>query len=239
MRRATSRNLFAVAFANALGVLAAALPAGALEAGATEPWQPADTFPLDAVERVVPTQGRMRCPPVTLVTYRGETLRYHSPVRVNPAFRDRLRRFEEVVRDVATQVYARAPKRIRHIGTFNCRRIARWPGLLSEHGLGNAIDVAGFEFGPLSRTAARQSPLPKALRRSFTVRMKDHWTAETGDAALHARFLRTLADRLIERRDIFRVLLGPAYPGHHDHFHFDCAPWRLVSVFVRGEGFWR
>jgi hypothetical protein len=69
------------------------------------------------------------------------------------------------------------------------------------------------------------------LRKGFQVRVKAHWTATDPVGAVHNRFLRTLATRLIERPDIFRVLLGPAYPGHDDHFHFDCAPWRLVEIF--------
>ena len=29
----------------------------------------------------------------------------------------------------------------------------------------------------------------------------------------------------------FNVILGPSYPGHQTHFHFDQAPYRLVDVF--------
>ena len=78
---------------------------------------------------------------------------YHSTVTVHPAFRERLRRFEVVVHSVAMEIYGRAPRKIVHMGTFNCRRIRRFPHLISEHGLGNAIDVAGFDFGPLDRKA--------------------------------------------------------------------------------------
>jgi hypothetical protein len=56
-----------------------------------------------------------------------------------------------------------------------------------------------------------------------------HWDKEKGVSAIHARFLRELTDRLIED-DTFRVLLGPAFPGHQDHFHFDLAPYRLVQL---------
>jgi hypothetical protein len=35
----------------------------------------------------------------------------------------------------------------------------------------------------------------------------------------------------VARDDIFRVLLGPAFPGHKTHFHFDVAPWRLVDIW--------
>jgi len=41
--------------------------------------------------------------------------------------------------------------------------------------------------------------------------------------------------RLIGRQDLFRVVLGPAWPGHHNHFHLDFAPYRVVEVFKQGD----
>jgi hypothetical protein len=63
------------------------------------------------------------------------------------------------------------------------------------------------------------------------VRLGRHWQAQRGTEAVHARFLETLARRLVDRGDIFRVLLGPAFPGHQRHFHFDMAPYRLVAIW--------
>ncbi len=186
-------------------------------------------YPLDHIERIIPARGRFRCPKVAKVRYRGDIIRYHSPVFVNVPFRERLRRFEAVVRQTAIEIYGRAPRRIRHMGTYNCRRIAAWPTFLSEHGLANGIDVAGFDFGRARRS--ERAAAPRRLKRAFKVRLAHHWTKTSGVGAVHARFLRTLARRLIARQDIFRVLLGPSYPGHKNHFHFDCAPWRLVDVF--------
>jgi len=186
-------------------------------------------YPLDSVSREVPKKGKLRCDRDVLVKYGGDGVPYHSTVTVHPAFRERLRRFEVVVHSVAMEIYGRAPRKIVHMGTFNCRRIRRFPHLISEHGLGNAIDVAGFDFGPLDRKAPGPEGLSRRHRRSFKVRMKKHWTAKGRDAR-HARFLHTLARRLIAA-DIFRVVLGPAWPGHHDHFHFDMAPYAMVEVF--------
>lgn len=190
----------------------------------------AEHYGLDDVERSVPAKGKMVCPKVALVTYRGQTLRYASAVRVYAGFADRLAKFEQVVRQVAIAHYGRAPAKILHLGTLNCRRIRLWPTLLSEHGLGNGIDVAGFAFGPLPRGAQLPAGVPAALRRPFAVKLKQHWSADQGADAVHARFLRAVADQLLARPDIFRVMLGPAYPGHKDHFHFDCAPWRLIEI---------
>jgi hypothetical protein len=187
---------------------------------------PLDAYPLDDVPRTVEARGPMRCHEVPLVSYQGDVLRYHKPVRVYIEFQKRLRLFEEVVRATALEVYGRAPSRIVHAGTYNCRRISAYPTLLSEHGLGNGIDVVGFDFGP----AQRRDPVARALRGSMQVRLGRHWQATQGAGAVHATFLRALAARLEARPDIFRVLLGPAYPGHKGHFHLDCAPYRMVVI---------
>jgi len=190
-----------------------------------------DTYDLDQVPRTIPARGRIRCPEIDMIHYRGDVLRYSSTLRVHRAFKERLRMFEEVARDVAIEVYGRAPRRIVHKGSYNCRRIRRFPDMMSEHGLGNAIDIAGFDFGRARKSQPLPAGVPARLRRSFEVRVTDHWSSKGKLGSVHRRFLRTLAKRLIERQDIFRVLLGPAWPGHDDHFHFDCSNYRLVAIF--------
>ena len=186
-------------------------------------------YPLDGVSREVPKRGKLKCDRHELVKYKGDLVKYHRTTTVHPAFRDRLRRFEKVVHDVAIEVYGRAPRRIVTLGTYNCRRIRRYRHLISEHGLGNAIDVAGFDFGPLGRDEPAPEGLSKRHRRAFKVRMEKHWDAKDRDAR-HASFLKLLARRVVAA-DIFRVLLGPAWPGHHNHFHFDMAPYAMVEIF--------
>ncbi len=194
---------------------------------------PLEPYPLDDLPRRVETTGPMRCPSVDTIEHRGDAVRWKTPLKVHPAFALRLAAFEAIVAKVARDVYGRAPKAITHLGSFNCRRIRRYPDLLSEHGIGNAIDVAGFEFPALSRADAKASDLPVALRRSFKVTVLEHWDSNArpdSPKAYHQRFLRALAAELEARPDIFRVMLGPAYPGHDNHFHFDCAPYRLVVL---------
>lgn len=202
---------------------------GAAAAGAGGGAHGAAAYPLDTISRTVPPRGRLRCPKVPLTTYRGDVVRYHHPVRVFTGFVPRLRRFEEVVRDVAVEIYGRAPRRIVHLGTYNCRRIAAYPEMLSEHALGNGIDVAGFDFGRLPRGVKAPAGMPSRYRHPFSIRLAKHWDAK-GRRRIHGRFLRELARRLIQRPDIFRVLLGPGYPGHRNHFHFDCGPYRYVAI---------
>ena len=217
------------------------LPAAALKHAAAPDLEPAHPeggevdlvamypYPLDDIPRIIPPVGRVHCPEVELVTYRGDIIRYHKPVTVYVGFRDKLRLFEQIVRDTAIEVYGRPPSRIHHLGSYYCRRIRAWPTYISEHGLGNAIDVAGFDFDWVS---AKQAPdTPRKFRRAFQVRLDKHWDATSGTGAVHARFLHLLAERVIARYDLFRVMLGPAEDGHDNHFHFDVAPWRSVNIF--------
>jgi hypothetical protein len=186
-------------------------------------------YSLDDLERVTEVKGKLRCPKLEMTRHKGESVRYHKPVYVYVDFQERLEAFESIVAELATEIYGRAPKRIKHVGTYNCRRIRRFPDLLSEHALGNAIDIEGFDFAPARGADQRKDSPHKRLRRGFKVRVGKHWDKEKGVSAIHARFLRELTDRLIED-DTFRVLLGPAFPGHQDHFHFDLAPYRLVQL---------
>lgn len=186
-------------------------------------------YALDGVSREVPERGRVKCPELELVRYRGDVIRYHKPAHVYVGFRKKLERMEQIVSETAIEFYGRPPARIKHLGTYYCRRIRSWPTYISEHGLGNAIDVEGFDFRWVSRKDA--PGVPARLRRAFQIRIEQHWNGTRGVAATHARFLHTLAQRLIDEDGLFRVMLGPAEPGHHNHFHFDAAPWRIVNIF--------
>tara|TARA_R110002073_G_scaffold177151_3_gene334986 strand:- start:22424 stop:23218 length:795 start_codon:yes stop_codon:yes gene_type:complete len=189
----------------------------------------APAYPLDFTSRKVPMTGKVTCPPVQLVNYSGDIVAFHKPARINEDFAQHMRRFEEIVRNTAIEIYGRAPARITRMGSFYCRRIRAWPYLISEHGLGNAVDVGGFEFARVSGEAAKDVPAHR--RRRFEVTMSKHWRASTERDADHQVFLRLLAKRIIDEDDLFRVILGPADPKHKDHFHFDMSPNRIVNVF--------
>jgi hypothetical protein len=190
--------------------------------------RPLDAFALDAVSRAIPARGRFACPDVERVRYRGTALRLHKPVPIAAAFVPRVAAFEQLVIEVATRVYGRAPIRIRHLGGYVCRRMKTYPDYLSEHGVGDALDVEGFDFGP-ARSGERAAA-PAGLRGGFRVRLARHWDATRGAGAVHARFLRELADAMIAREDLFRVILGPSYPGHRDHFHLDMSTFRMIEI---------
>jgi hypothetical protein len=216
-----------------LGVLALAITLSRPSAAAGP--DPEPPYPLDTISRNVAPNGLLQCPAVDLVDYRGDTIKYNPWVRVYSGFKERLQKFEQVVDQVARETYGRPPVRIVNLGSFNCRRMAAYPAWISEHGLGNAIDIAGFDFGPLPKGAALPAGIPASFKTGFEVRVLGHWSGKTRDAVIHGRFLKTLARRLIGRKDVFRVLLGPGYPGHQNHFHFDMASFNLVQIFEDGK----
>lgn len=88
---------------------------------------------------------------------------------------------------------------VRQLSSYSCRRIGG-SGSMSEHGFGNALDVAGFTF---------------ASGRIVTV--KQGWSGSPEERG----FLRQVHAGGCE---IFTTVLGPGYnEAHADHFHFDLA----------------
>jgi hypothetical protein len=197
------------------------------------PAEPA--YALDGISRAAPDDGELLCPLVEVASYRGDVVRYKPEVWVNSAFRARLVVFERVVRDVGAEVYGRPPDRILSLGAYGCRRMREHPGLISEHALGNAIDIEGFDFGHLPKGAKLPVGLDPVFANGFGVRVLGDWGKKIGWGAVHARFLRTLVQRLVARDDVFRVLLGPGFPGHRNHFHFDMSTFRWVQIFEDGK----
>ena len=187
-------------------------------------------YALDKFSRNVSSRGPIKCPKIKLISYKGSHIRYHKPVTINHAFKEKLIAFEKLVKEVSIEIYGRSPHKIRHLGTYNCRRIGGNRNMLSEHAFGNGIDVASFSFPRLRRGEKLPEGIPKSIKRSFNVDMLKHWNDKRTAKGLHQRFLHTLGHRLINS-EIFRVMLGPSFPGHKNHFHLDNAPYDVVSIF--------
>ncbi len=101
------------------------------------------------------------------------------------------------------------------------------PPALSEHALGNAIDVTGFYFPALPVASAKKTQLPPRLRAAFAVTVsRDYLAPErpTPVSELHQRFFALLRQALREN-GLFRGVIGPPDPAHRTHFHLDMAPW--------------
>lgn len=190
-------------------------------------------YPLDAEPRTLAADQALPCGVHGLTTYAGTGIKYSTPARVHPAFVEHLKLLDALVIEVSVKYYGRAPRKLVHLGTYNCRRIRTYPDWISEHAFGNAIDLAGLDFSAYRGELPEGAP--RSIRRGFQVRMLDHWNGKGTTNSYHSRFLRELAQRLIDRRDIFRGVLGPAWPGHRNHLHLDMAPYRVVEVFSATE----
>ncbi|MFZ2998386.1 extensin family protein [Sphingobium sp.] len=107
----------------------------------------------------------------------------------------------QVVQPAAQRIYGQPIARIRHFGSYSCRRIyGRSQGDFSEHATADALDVAAFVL---------------ADGRQVSV-LKD-WKGTGKDAD----FLRAVRDGAC---GLFSTVLSPDYnKAHRDHFHLDQA----------------
>ncbi len=116
-------------------------------------------------------------------------------------------RMETIVQEEAEREFSRPVKRIKHMGTYNCREMANYPGWVSEHSYGNAIDIKYFEL-----RGGKKIPVLGEYPKNG---------AEPKDAK--ARFLKQVARRLYDEK-VFSVVLTPSFDrAHRNHFHLDMA----------------
>jgi hypothetical protein len=190
-----------------------------------------DPYELDEVSRAPSDSARPpACEPEKLRIYRGAHVRWEPPVTLAPPFEERVARFERLVAEVGERVYGRAPSRILNAGAYACRAVEHRPDRLSEHALGNALDVTGFRFPALPPDAlatagtATTSGLPPPLRRGFTITVTRDLAAPPRSADLASRQHREFFEQLLaelRRARIFRGMLGPTDPRHQTHLHLD------------------
>lgn len=138
-------------------------------------------------------------------------VRFQPPARVNCAFGLRLVQFEAIVQQEAKRTLGSPVRAIVQLGTYNCRRMAAYPDLVSEHSFANAIDVATF-----------------VLKNGRQVVVERDWVPSARAAATPAAtFLRRLTRRLYDEK-IFSVVLTPSYDRHHrNHLHLDGAAYSV------------
>ncbi len=82
---------------------------------------------------------------------------------------------------------------IRQLDSYNCRTMSSTKRLMSEHSMGNALDVAEFIFANHQHA---------------------HLTNPATQKAMRYRLRSTACKR-------FKTVLGPGVPQHHDHIHID------------------
>lgn len=104
------------------------------------------------------------------------------------------------VAPAAKQMLGSELVRVESFGTYSCRAIIGGSsGRMSEHGLGNAVDVGGF-----------------VLADGRKIRVETGWKSD--DPVVRA-FFRTIHNSACKR---FRTVLGPDYnAAHYNHLHLD------------------
>ncbi len=133
---------------------------------------------------------------------------WNRPAEMSCTLAARLDSFErDAVQPAAQRYFGRPVVLIRHFGAYSCRGENGGHKRLSQHALGNAIDIGSFELGDGTRIDVESDWRARGPRRDF---------------------LRDIAKRAC---GYFNVVLTPASDAlHHNHFHLDVGPYRLCSV---------
>jgi len=134
---------------------------------------------------------------VRLSSASGMAIKY-SPLLTCRMASELVKFTEETLQPVANQMFGARIKTMSHIGTYNCRSMRQYPGIVSQHGFANAIDVAGFE-----------------LEDGTEINVANDWTG----SSVKAVFLKEIADAGCES---FRVAVSPDSDANHwNHLHWD------------------
>jgi hypothetical protein len=166
------------------------------------------SLPLRPGRRGVPVCGTTQA-----VVYRGgpERIRYGSAPIVSCGMALALSRFETVLNTEARRTFGEPVVRIEHLGTYNCRKMARYPDWVSEHSYANAIDISSFTL--------------KSGRTISVLGSFGRFDREPRRTEAH--FLDRVSHRLYDE-DIFSVVITPAFDAlHKNHFHLDLARYRV------------
>jgi hypothetical protein len=159
------------------------------------------------------TSNAPLCGAPQAVLYRSgpEKISYGSSLFLTCGMALAMARFETVLNAEAEREFGQAVVRISHLGTYNCRRMARYPDWVSEHSYANAIDIASFTLKngrkiSVLKSFGRGSPEPRRAE---------------------AEFLDRLSHRLFDE-DVFSGVITPAFDAlHRNHFHLDLARYRV------------
>jgi hypothetical protein len=121
-----------------------------------------------------------------------------------------LAKFESTLQEAAEAAFGQRVARLRHIGTYNCRDMARFE-LVSEHSYANAIDI---------------SELVLANGRAISV--ERHFGRPSGEPrGPEGLFLRTLARGAYDD-GIFSCVITEFFDSlHRNHIHVDLARYRV------------
>ncbi|AKV00772.1 Extensin-like protein [Labilithrix luteola] len=142
---------------------------------------------------------------------------YSSPPLLTCGMALALASFEKLVQEEARATFGAPVVRIDHLGTYNCREMAAYPGWVSEHSYANAIDVARF-----------------VLANGKTIEVERDFDLQDPPRKPSGVFLRAVSRRANDE-DVFSHVLTPYFDAHHkNHFHLDLARYRTDGTRPQG-----
>jgi hypothetical protein len=155
-----------------------------------------------------PDASDSRCHVDTAVRVSRVEAALSRPATMSCAMANRLDEFErEVVQPLAKDELGSRVTRIDHLGSFACRTSTGRPSRLSQHALGQAIDIAGFRLSDGSRVSVERD-----------------WS----DSSAKGVFLHRLASKACR---YFSVVLTPdSNADHYNHLHVDIGPEHFCGI---------
>lgn len=158
--------------------------------------------------------GAFLCGAEQVVRYtRGPgKIRWRSSPKVACGLALALAGFEAVIQEESQRHLGAKVAKIIHMGTYNCREMAAYPGWVSEHSYANALDIKTF-----------------VLTNGREVSVRSGWSprGKSKRAVAESAFLHAVAHRAFAE-DHFSVVLTPAFDAaHQGHFHLDLARYRV------------
>lgn len=189
------------------------------------------TIPVHVVKDVrkrknAPPPEERTCGADQVVVYKGSAanIRYEPAPVVTCGVALALAKFDAIVQAEAKRTFGTSVTRIRHLGSYACRGMAKFPTWPSEHSYANAIDVAVFVLkNGREVTVARHYPkLPS-----------DDATLPLPPKKKEGDFLEAVATRTWNE-NVFSSVLTPWFNAQHrDHFHLDLARYRINGTRPR------
>jgi hypothetical protein len=156
-------------------------------------------------DREKPDQNGCGVPHGVIVTKGPTGITYSGPLFVDCSLALQLPAIEKVIQEEAVKHLGSPIKRVTTLGSYSCRSIRGWNARISQHALGNAMDMAAFT--PERGQAASV--------------MRDYKPGVAEQPTVRGKFLRAIYGRLWSEGGVTRVL-GPEWDAsHRDHFHLD------------------
>ncbi len=113
---------------------------------------------------------------------------------------------QDTLQPTAKRLLGSEINRLKHIGTYNCRSMRKYNGILSQHAFANAIDVSGF-----------------VLNNGSTINVEKDWKGSKAKS----KFLKAVASKACKS---FRVSVSPDSDANHfNHLHWDAGLYRSCS----------